>query len=333
MYQIRLPRHSHYLNIQGRHIALKYQLVNYLIMFNSSASNSSALDIDWRVEKADIACLEHVVVQVTLDLVLADSTPQYDYNDYYNALEESLMHSYVRRGDISIVVTSPSNTQSTILPYRDRDFINARGYQQWPFLSVHFWGEDPRGTWNIRVSSRSAATAAVVRDVRVMLYGTEEVPYSVSQIPPMCSPSCHPGKGCSSKCCDACRAYRDAVTLECLTSCPNGTQSAHNYCIKTNESISYEYESTALSSAQVTPSTVRVASSSATSASTLGGGVTSSSGYLYTISTRPQPTGNAFLNIDKEKGKGRAISGSVWQCCSHLAITLLCFSIVLSLVL
>ena len=296
------------------------------------ASNSLALNIDLTVADTDIICLEHVVVQLTIDLVRTDD-PQYDYDDYYNAaqhgsstLDDVLMHSYVRRGDISITMTSPSKTQSTILPYRDRDFINTRGYWKWPFLSVHFWGENPAGTWTIRVSSRSVATAAIVSDVKVTLYGTKQVPYSVGQIPSTCSPSCHPSKGClSPECCDACRAYRDAVTLECLSSCPNGTQAVNNYCINTNESINYEYESGTVSSAhdQITPTAVYVP----TGTSTLSH-ATSSSDYLYaTPTSRPQPTGNPFLKIDKDKDKGLAISASVWQCCSHLAVVLLCFSI------
>ncbi len=57
---------------------------------------------------------------------------------------------YYPRGNIMIVLTSPSGTRSTLLFPRERDTF-ADSFEEWPFLSVHFWGEPPQGTWNLEV--------------------------------------------------------------------------------------------------------------------------------------------------------------------------------------
>ena len=54
------------------------------------------------------------------------------------------------RGYLEGYVTSPSGTTSQILPYRANDVI-ATDFSNWPILSLHFWGEVPRGTWKLRL--------------------------------------------------------------------------------------------------------------------------------------------------------------------------------------
>lgn len=55
-----------------------------------------------------------------------------------------------KRGDIEIKVTSPSGTTSTLLAVRPMD--NSRsGFANWPFMSVHTWGEQPNGHWKLTV--------------------------------------------------------------------------------------------------------------------------------------------------------------------------------------
>lgn len=68
--------------------------------------------------------MEHVHVQVTLN--------------------------YNRRGDLTIFITSPSGTNSTLLPKRNRDMTSA-GFNNWEFLSVHFWEENPSGIWRLNI--------------------------------------------------------------------------------------------------------------------------------------------------------------------------------------
>lgn len=41
-------------------------------------------------------------------------------------------------------------TTSTLLFERPRDVLNAN-FDDWPFLSVHFWGEKAEGQWMLQV--------------------------------------------------------------------------------------------------------------------------------------------------------------------------------------
>nr|CAD7445292.1 unnamed protein product [Timema bartmani] len=55
-----------------------------------------------------------------------------------------------RRGDLQIHLTSPSGTRSTLLALRPHD-ISRTGFQSWPFMSVHTWGEQPFGVWQLEI--------------------------------------------------------------------------------------------------------------------------------------------------------------------------------------
>lgn len=55
-----------------------------------------------------------------------------------------------KRGDIEIKLTSPAGTTSTLLAVRPMD--NSRmGFANWPFMTVHTWGEQPNGHWQLTV--------------------------------------------------------------------------------------------------------------------------------------------------------------------------------------
>lgn len=57
-------------------------------------------------------------------------------------------HNY--RGDIVVQLVSPSGKVSQLMTLRTGD--NGVNYINWPFRSVHHWGENARGTWTIRVA-------------------------------------------------------------------------------------------------------------------------------------------------------------------------------------
>lgn len=54
------------------------------------------------------------------------------------------------RGNLRILLTSPMGTTSTLLFERPRDVISSN-FDDWPFLSVHFWGEKAAGRWTLQV--------------------------------------------------------------------------------------------------------------------------------------------------------------------------------------
>ena len=182
---------------------------------------------------------------MTLTFALHSYGSEYSYNDFYDQVhgtydeeetDDWLRDPHPRRGDVKIDLTSPSGTTSTLLPYRDYDFVNAEGYDDWPFMSLHFWGEDPVGTWTLHTAYRSSSGHVALKDIAVTLYGVGEAPLSVLSIPPSCHPSC--ARGCSGdgpQNCDVCRNLRLASTLECVDQCPNGTHPFRKYCVSDSD--------------------------------------------------------------------------------------------------
>lgn len=78
-------------------------------------------------EKNHIKYLEHVQLYVTIE--------------------------YSRRGDLHLNLTSPNGTNTMLLSERAGD-NSAEGFINWPFMSVHTWGEDPTGVWTVRINDR-----------------------------------------------------------------------------------------------------------------------------------------------------------------------------------
>ena len=71
-------------------------------------------------------------------------------------------------------------TRATLLDARPQDYSSS-GYMDWPFMSVHSWGEDPRGTWTLEVHNDAFskwASDAKFFKWTLELYGTEFDPNS-----------------------------------------------------------------------------------------------------------------------------------------------------------
>ena len=167
-------------------------------------------------------------------------TQSFDYSDY-NSLDKTdrgqvnawLESNHPRRGDIQVVLTSPQRTQSILLPFRRRDFVNTEGYRDWPFMSVVHWGEIPQGQWTLAVHFNSSEGFVEVSGVSFELFGTADVPEVVRNIPARCHSKCR--RGCSGEgpeSCDACQGLRVVTTLECVGACPPGTAASDGYCLE-----------------------------------------------------------------------------------------------------
>jgi len=78
----------------------------------------------------------------------------------------------VKRGDILIYLVSPSGTKSNLLARRPRDYSRA-GFNDWPFLSVHMWGEKPEGKWTLEVRNEGRSVAQLKR-WELVVHGTEK---------------------------------------------------------------------------------------------------------------------------------------------------------------
>uniref|UniRef100_A0A8C1XXL9 Neuroendocrine convertase 2 n=1 Tax=Cyprinus carpio TaxID=7962 RepID=A0A8C1XXL9_CYPCA len=83
-----------------------------------------------------------------------------------------------RRGDININMTSPMGTKSILLSRRPRDDDAKVGFDKWPFMTTHTWGEDPRGTWLLEVGFQGEAPqGGAMKEWTLMLHGTQSAPY------------------------------------------------------------------------------------------------------------------------------------------------------------
>ncbi len=163
-----------------------------------TARDRSPLCLTFEVSASSIVYLEHVVL--TLSLGLHDVGTVYSVTDLppmstlnHSTLVSWLTHHHPRRGDIKLDLTSPSGTLSHLLPYRQYDFINQRGYTNWPFMSVQHWGENPIGQWNLSVTFKSSSGFVSVSGVRLKLYGIKETSTQhTSSHPPTQHTSSHP---------------------------------------------------------------------------------------------------------------------------------------------
>ncbi|KAM8960794.1 neuroendocrine convertase 1 [Pelodytes ibericus] len=101
-------------------------------------------------------------------------------DNFVKALEHLQLEAtieYTRRGDLHITLTSPSGTSTVLLAERERD-TSPNGFKNWDFMSVHTWGEDPAGTWTVKITDVSGRMQNEGRIInwKLILHGTSTVP-------------------------------------------------------------------------------------------------------------------------------------------------------------
>lgn len=87
------------------------------------------------------------------------------------------------RGNLRIVLTSPMGTKSTLLFERPRDVVSSN-FDDWPFLSVHFWGERAAGRWTLQIvnaGNRHVNQPGILKKWQLIFYGTAVNPIRVRQ--------------------------------------------------------------------------------------------------------------------------------------------------------
>ena len=93
------------------------------------------------------------------------------------------LRRFYPRGNVMIILTSPSGTKSNLLFPRERDTL-ADSFDEWPFLSVHFWGEAPQGTWTLEVLNMGQQRPlrpgqGLLRKWQLIFYGTDQNPVRI----------------------------------------------------------------------------------------------------------------------------------------------------------
>ncbi|KAF5300361.1 hypothetical protein FQR65_LT00981 [Abscondita terminalis] len=92
-----------------------------------------------------------------------------------------------RRGDLHIQLTSPMGTRVTLLAHRAHDVARS-GFNHWPFMSVHSWGETPFGTWQLEIHN-DGRLLAEIQAWDLILYGTAALPKSEEELKSHIGPS------------------------------------------------------------------------------------------------------------------------------------------------
>ncbi|XP_041649207.1 proprotein convertase subtilisin/kexin type 4-like [Cheilinus undulatus] len=101
--------------------------------------------------------------------------------------------SSVCRGDLSISLKSPAGTVSMLLDKRPNDGSTS-GLKNWTLMTVHCWGEHPRGLWTLEVTDHKGSSwtcsrpqdeeaSGAVLNVTLILYGTYHPKRSVHEGP------------------------------------------------------------------------------------------------------------------------------------------------------
>ena len=89
-------------------------------------------------------------IQVQVDMDSCAKKPNYIRHTEHVQAKVTLRYS--RRGDIQLHLVSPNGTRSMVLQKRKNDYQQGE-FRDWPFMSVHYWGEDPTGTWTLEVEN------------------------------------------------------------------------------------------------------------------------------------------------------------------------------------
>ncbi len=84
-----------------------------------------------------------------------------------------IAHTY--RGDLEIILTSPSGTQS-VLAQEHSDSGN--DYNGWTFMTVHNWDENSQGDWTISVEDVDGGNSGTFDEWELIVHGTEFDPDS-----------------------------------------------------------------------------------------------------------------------------------------------------------
>ena len=74
------------------------------------------------------------------------------------------------RGDLEIILTSPSGTESVLSEKHDDENSD---YSNWRFSTVHNWDEDSRGDWTLTVEDQGNNDVGSFDDWELIIYGTQ----------------------------------------------------------------------------------------------------------------------------------------------------------------
>ena len=95
-----------------------------------------------------------------------------------------IAHTY--RGDLEIVLVSPSGTESRLA---EEHSDNGNNFTNWTFSTVRCWGEDSDGTWTLRVTDRATNDTGTLQSALVTLHGAAVAPTNPAPTVEISSPA------------------------------------------------------------------------------------------------------------------------------------------------
>ncbi|KAG8456361.1 hypothetical protein GDO86_002223 [Hymenochirus boettgeri] len=115
--------------------------------------------------------------EITIEIPSKACEGQDNHIKYLEHVQVEVTIEYTRRGDLHITLTSPSGTGTALLNERERD-SSPNGFKNWDFMSVHTWGENPAGTWTVKITDVSGRIKNEGRIVnwKLILHGTSTQP-------------------------------------------------------------------------------------------------------------------------------------------------------------
>lgn len=180
-----------------------------------------------------ITKLEHVHVVVTLHL--------------------RRKNGHGQRGQHTITLTSPSGTKSDILLRRARDTSMEKGFENWEFLTVFHWDENPQGKWKLVVTDHSGTDwSSKMLKWHLKFYGTCDMKQMFNlhiNETEICGTHCKSGcptpKDFSKNCVD-CSQYCDCTIGQCVDACDEHLVADNQlrHCRRSMEHQRYEFDST-----------------------------------------------------------------------------------------
>lgn len=110
--------------------------------------------------------------------------------NYLEHVQAKISLKFQPRGNLRITLISPSGTPSHLLMARPRD-TDEDTFDKWPFMTVHFWGEKPHGTWKLIIRNENRRRIAVQQGTlyswSLVFFGTSIPPQDnvpLNNIPP-----------------------------------------------------------------------------------------------------------------------------------------------------
>ncbi|KAG1656190.1 Proprotein convertase subtilisin/kexin type 5 [Nymphon striatum] len=155
---------------------------------------------------------------------------------YLEHVQATITLKYVPRGNLLIKLISPMGTHSTLLFPRPAD-VTDNTFNNWPFLSVHFWGENPVGNWTLTILNAGVSMVhepGIFHKWSLTMYGTYDNPMEseyklITRPPPIfsnytgpCDEQCLSGCfGSGSHQCYLCKNYQmESSPRVCIKMCP-----------------------------------------------------------------------------------------------------------------